>query len=85
EYGLPIPDVMLTNAIKRSKSYQMFIKYSTNQIHPKKSRGKGSKGKKTTDESQEIVNASEESEPEPEPAKKKTSSKRSQEECHTVS
>ncbi|GJR95020.1 retrovirus-related pol polyprotein from transposon TNT 1-94 [Tanacetum coccineum] len=42
EYGLPIPDVMLTDAIKRSESYQMFIKYSTNQIPPKKSRGKES-------------------------------------------
>ncbi|GJW27219.1 retrovirus-related pol polyprotein from transposon TNT 1-94 [Tanacetum coccineum] len=43
EYGLPILDVMLTDAIKHSESYQMFIKYSTNQIPPKKSRGKGSK------------------------------------------
>ncbi|GKB16755.1 hypothetical protein Tco_0850678 [Tanacetum coccineum] len=76
EYGLPIPDVMLTDAIKRSESYQMFIKYSTNQIPPKKSRGKGSKGKKTAEEPQETVDVSEESEPEPEPAKKKTSSKR---------
>ncbi|GJQ91957.1 hypothetical protein Tco_0003096 [Tanacetum coccineum] len=46
EYGLSILDVMLTDAIKRSESYKMFIKYSTNQIPPKKSRGKGSKGKK---------------------------------------
>ncbi|GJV65199.1 hypothetical protein Tco_1476027 [Tanacetum coccineum] len=44
EYGLPIPDMMLTDAINRSESYQMFIKYSTNQIPPKKSRAK----KKTT-------------------------------------
>ncbi|GKA32039.1 hypothetical protein Tco_0718406 [Tanacetum coccineum] len=43
EYGLPIPDVMLTDAIKRSESYQMFIKYSTNQIPPKKSIGKAKK------------------------------------------
>ncbi|GJX40691.1 hypothetical protein Tco_0255681 [Tanacetum coccineum] len=43
EYGLPIPDVMLTDAIKHSESYQMFIKYSTNQIPPKKSIGKGLK------------------------------------------
>nr|GEY58436.1 uncharacterized mitochondrial protein AtMg00810-like [Tanacetum cinerariifolium] len=76
EYGFLIPDAMLTDAIKHSESYQMFIKYSTNQIPPKKSKGKGSKGKKTAEESQETVNASEESEPEPEPAKKKTSSKR---------
>ncbi|GJY34038.1 hypothetical protein Tco_0418507 [Tanacetum coccineum] len=54
----------------------MFIKYSTNQIPPKKSRGKGSKGKKTVEESQETVNVSEESKPEPEPAKKKTASRR---------
>ncbi|GJQ93660.1 hypothetical protein Tco_0004799 [Tanacetum coccineum] len=43
EYGLPIPDVMLTDAIKRSESYQMFIIYSTNQIPPKKSGGKAKK------------------------------------------
>ncbi|GJX53289.1 hypothetical protein Tco_0281658 [Tanacetum coccineum] len=78
EYGLPIPDVMLTDAIKRLESYQMFIKYSTNQIPPKKSIWKGSKGKKTAEESQETVDVSKESEPEPEPepAKKKTSGKR---------
>ncbi|GJW61779.1 hypothetical protein Tco_0111114 [Tanacetum coccineum] len=43
---------MLTDAIKQSESYQMFIKYSTGQIPPKKSRGKGSKGKKIVDDSQ---------------------------------
>ncbi|GJS77611.1 hypothetical protein Tco_0727492 [Tanacetum coccineum] len=43
EYGHHIPDVMLTDAIKHSESYQMFIKYLTNQIPPKKSRGKESK------------------------------------------
>nr|GEU40983.1 hypothetical protein [Tanacetum cinerariifolium] len=58
------------------ESYQMFIKYSTNQIPPKKSRGKGSKGKKTVDESHEIVDVSEQSKHGPEPAKKKTFSKR---------
>nr|GFA08684.1 hypothetical protein [Tanacetum cinerariifolium] len=47
EYGHPISDVMLTDAIKRSESYQMFIKYLTHHIPPKKSKGKGSKGKKT--------------------------------------
>ncbi|GKA85572.1 hypothetical protein Tco_0807226 [Tanacetum coccineum] len=40
EYGLPIPETMLTEVIKQSESYQMFIKYSTGQIHPKKRRGK---------------------------------------------
>ncbi|GJY78175.1 hypothetical protein Tco_0483976 [Tanacetum coccineum] len=74
EYGLAIPDVMLTDAINHLKSYQMFIKYSTHQIPPKKSRGKGSKGRKVVDDSQETVDVSKESEPEP--AKKKTSAKR---------
>ncbi|GJR63354.1 hypothetical protein Tco_1505516 [Tanacetum coccineum] len=41
EYGLPIPETMLAKGIKQSESYQMFIKYSTGQIPPKKSRGKG--------------------------------------------
>ncbi|GKB14212.1 hypothetical protein Tco_0848135 [Tanacetum coccineum] len=49
EYRLPIPDIMLNDAIKHSKSYQMFLKYSTSQIPPKKSRDKGSQGKKTAD------------------------------------
>ncbi|GJZ14419.1 hypothetical protein Tco_0549649 [Tanacetum coccineum] len=40
EYGLPIPETMLTGGIKKSESYQMFIKYSTGQIPSKKSRGK---------------------------------------------
>ncbi|GJZ42689.1 hypothetical protein Tco_0589944 [Tanacetum coccineum] len=42
EYGIPIPDMMLNDQIKQSESYQMFIKYSTGQIPPKKSRGKES-------------------------------------------
>nr|GEW71584.1 retrovirus-related Pol polyprotein from transposon TNT 1-94 [Tanacetum cinerariifolium] len=42
EYGLPIPKNMLTEAIKQSESHQMFIKYSTGQIPPKKSKSKGS-------------------------------------------
>ncbi|GKB03259.1 hypothetical protein Tco_0831348 [Tanacetum coccineum] len=67
---------ILLQFIVRIESYQMFINYSTNQIPTKKSIGKGSNDKKTTDESQETVNVSEESEPKPEPAKKKTSSKR---------
>nr|GEV61118.1 uncharacterized mitochondrial protein AtMg00810-like [Tanacetum cinerariifolium] len=61
---------------KRLKSYQLFIKYSTNHIPPKKRRGKGSKGKKTVEESQETIDVSKESEPKPEPAKKKTASRR---------
>ncbi|GJW28328.1 retrovirus-related pol polyprotein from transposon TNT 1-94 [Tanacetum coccineum] len=43
EYRLSIPETTLTNSIKQSKSYQMFIKYSTGQIPPKKSRDKESK------------------------------------------
>nr|GEW46355.1 hypothetical protein [Tanacetum cinerariifolium] len=46
EYGLPIPRNTLTEKIKQSESYQMFIKYSTGLIPLKKSRGKGLKGKK---------------------------------------
>ncbi|GJY92465.1 hypothetical protein Tco_0508247 [Tanacetum coccineum] len=76
EYGLPIPETMLTDAIKQSESYQIFIKYYTGQIRPKNSRGKGSQGKKTANDTQETVDVSEESKPEPKPVKKKTSSKR---------
>nr|GEU80421.1 hypothetical protein [Tanacetum cinerariifolium] len=47
---------------------------STGQIPPKKSRSKGSQGKKTVDDSQEIVNVFKESEPEP--VKKKIASRR---------
>ncbi|GJS01951.1 hypothetical protein Tco_0318459 [Tanacetum coccineum] len=75
EYGLPIFDVMLTEAIKQSESYQMFIKYSTGQIPPRKSIGKGSQGKKTTDTPVTYVDVSEESEPEP-ARKEKTASRR---------
>ncbi|GJT57738.1 retrovirus-related pol polyprotein from transposon TNT 1-94 [Tanacetum coccineum] len=70
EYGLPIPDMMLNDTIKQSESYQMFLKYSTGQIPPKKSSGKGSQGKKVVDVSHETVDVFEESEPEP--AKKRT-------------
>ncbi|GJY15407.1 hypothetical protein Tco_0385829 [Tanacetum coccineum] len=76
EYGLHIPETMLTEAIKQSEFYQMFIKYSTGQIRPKKSIGKGSQRRKTADDSQETVDVSEESNPEPEPAKRKTASRR---------
>ncbi|GJX52431.1 hypothetical protein Tco_0280800 [Tanacetum coccineum] len=73
DYILPNPDMMMNNVIKQSESYQMFIKYSTGQIPPTKSRGKGSQGKKTADVSEETIDVSEESEPEP--AKKKTRSR----------
>ncbi|GKF91519.1 hypothetical protein Tco_0275220 [Tanacetum coccineum] len=52
----------------------MFIKYSTGQIPPKKSRGKRSQGKKTTDTHVADVDVSKESDPEP--VRKKTSNKR---------
>ncbi|GJU67213.1 hypothetical protein Tco_1253472 [Tanacetum coccineum] len=45
EYGKAIPDTMLTNAIKQSEAYKAFIDYSTCLVPPKKTRGKGSKGK----------------------------------------
>ncbi|GJZ16193.1 hypothetical protein Tco_0551870 [Tanacetum coccineum] len=76
EYRLSIPETMLTEEIKQSESYQMFIKYSTGQIRPKKSRGKGSQRKKTDDDSQETIDVSKESKPELEPVKRKTSCKR---------
>nr|GEV61889.1 hypothetical protein [Tanacetum cinerariifolium] len=61
---------ILTELIKQYESYQLFIKYSTGRIRSKKSRDEGSQRKKTTVDSQETVNVSEESEPEPEPSKK---------------
>ncbi|GJX18377.1 hypothetical protein Tco_0221054 [Tanacetum coccineum] len=74
EYGLPILETMLAKGIKQSESYQMFIKYSTGQIPPKKSRGKGSQGKKTADTPEADVDVSEESDSEP--ARKRTASRR---------
>ncbi|GJT30095.1 hypothetical protein Tco_0910370 [Tanacetum coccineum] len=73
EYRLPIPETMLIEEIKQSKSYKMFIKYSTGQIPPKKSRGKGSQGKKTTDTTKETVDVSKESDSEP--VRKRTASR----------
>ncbi|GJT15750.1 hypothetical protein Tco_0874456 [Tanacetum coccineum] len=74
EYGLPIPDMMLNDAIKRLESYQMFLKYLTGQIPPKKSRGKGSQGNKTADTLVADVNVSKEFDLEP--ARKRTTSRR---------
>ncbi|GKB59198.1 hypothetical protein Tco_0915384 [Tanacetum coccineum] len=45
EYGRTIPEAMLTDAIKQSKTYKAFIGYSTGLVPPKKTRGKGSQGK----------------------------------------
>nr|GEX55538.1 hypothetical protein [Tanacetum cinerariifolium] len=55
EYGLSITKTMLTEAIKQSKSYQMLIKYTTGQIPPKKSRGKGKSISKTKAEEAEAA------------------------------
>ncbi|GJW03753.1 copia protein [Tanacetum coccineum] len=74
EFRLPIPETMLTDGIKQSKSYQMFIKYFTSQIPPKKSKGKGSQGKNTAYTTEKTVDVSEESDPEP--ARKQTASRR---------
>nr|GEY94444.1 hypothetical protein [Tanacetum cinerariifolium] len=74
EYRLLIPETMLTEAIKQFKSYQMFIKYITHQIPPKKSIGKWSQRKKTTDTHVADVDVSEESDPKS--PKRKTTSRR---------
>ncbi|GJT62945.1 hypothetical protein Tco_1006478 [Tanacetum coccineum] len=63
-----------TKRIKQSESYQIFIKYSTSQIPPKNSRGKGSQRKKTTDTFEADVDVSEESNSEP--ARKQTCNRR---------
>ncbi|GKC55868.1 hypothetical protein Tco_1083466 [Tanacetum coccineum] len=65
EYGLPIPETMLTEGIKQLKSYQMFIKYSTGLIPLKKIRCKGSQGKKTTYTPKAAVDVSKESDSKP--------------------
>nr|GFB84873.1 hypothetical protein [Tanacetum cinerariifolium] len=53
---------------------RFICKYSTGKIPPKKSRGKGSQGKKTADTPEADVDVFEESESEP--ARKRTSSRR---------
>ncbi|GJU89868.1 hypothetical protein Tco_1302291 [Tanacetum coccineum] len=45
-YGIAIPDTMLIDEITNSEHYQTFLALSTDLIPLKKSRGKGSKGKK---------------------------------------
>nr|GEV49757.1 hypothetical protein [Tanacetum cinerariifolium] len=75
EYGRAIPDAMLTNDIKQSETYQMFIKYSTGLIPSNITRGKGSQGKKAADSlkptSVELSNESDSK-----PARKQTGSRR---------
>ncbi|GJZ43096.1 hypothetical protein Tco_0590351, partial [Tanacetum coccineum] len=75
QYGLAIPATMLNKEIMQLESYKRFILYSTGQIPPKKSRGKGSQGKKFADPTEESVDISDESEPEP-LIRRKTSSRR---------
>ncbi|GKB83064.1 hypothetical protein Tco_0949959, partial [Tanacetum coccineum] len=75
EYGRAIPDAMLTDDIKQSETYQMFIKYSTGLIPLKKTRGKGLQGKKSAVSPKPAsVEVSDESDFEP--ARKRTSSRR---------
>ncbi|GJW02718.1 hypothetical protein Tco_1561574 [Tanacetum coccineum] len=45
KYGRAIPDAMLFDAIKQSKTFKAFISYSIGLVPPKKTRGKDSKGK----------------------------------------
>ncbi|GJV18584.1 retrovirus-related pol polyprotein from transposon TNT 1-94 [Tanacetum coccineum] len=75
EYGLPIPKIMLTEKIKQSEFYQMFIKYSTVLIPPKKSRGKGSQGKKAV-VSPKPASDEESDKSDAKPARKPTGSRR---------
>ncbi|GJT91758.1 hypothetical protein Tco_1080603 [Tanacetum coccineum] len=84
QYGLAIPATMLNNEIIQSESYKRFILYSTGQIPPKKSRGKGSQGKKSADPTEESVDVSDESEPEP-LIRRKTSSRRVAKKKATIS
>ncbi|GJW78827.1 hypothetical protein Tco_0140509 [Tanacetum coccineum] len=65
EYGLPILETMLTEGIKQSESYQMFIKYFTGLLPPKKIRGKGSQGNKAADTPEADVDVCEEFDSEP--------------------
>nr|GEU96582.1 hypothetical protein [Tanacetum cinerariifolium] len=60
----------------KCKVYHLDILFNPYPLDLILTRGKGLKGKKTAEESQETIDVSEESEPEPEPAKKKTTSRR---------
>ncbi|GKA63862.1 retrovirus-related pol polyprotein from transposon TNT 1-94 [Tanacetum coccineum] len=46
EYGRANPDTMLTKEIKQTEAFETFIKYFTGLIPLKKSKGRGSQGKK---------------------------------------
>ncbi|GJR96489.1 hypothetical protein Tco_0268663 [Tanacetum coccineum] len=56
--NMPYP--RFTKRFMQSESYKRFILYSTGQIPPKKSRGKGSQGKKSADPTEESVDMSDE-------------------------
>ncbi|GKE69881.1 hypothetical protein Tco_1527953, partial [Tanacetum coccineum] len=84
QYGLAIPATMLNKEIIQLESYKRFILYSTGQIPPKKSRGKGSQGKKSLDLTEESVDVSDESEPEP-LIRRKTSNRRVAKKKATIS
>ncbi|GKA94973.1 hypothetical protein Tco_0817011 [Tanacetum coccineum] len=75
QYGLAILATMLNKEIIQSESYKRFILYSNGQIPPKKSKGKGSQGKKAADATKESVDVSDESKLEP-LIRRKTSSRR---------
>ncbi|GKA12718.1 hypothetical protein Tco_0692264 [Tanacetum coccineum] len=71
EYGRAIPDAMLTDDIKQSETYQMFIKYSTGLIPSNKTRGKGSQeeaARQVHDNHERIVTESD-----PKPARRRPS------------
>ncbi|GKB52563.1 hypothetical protein Tco_0903316 [Tanacetum coccineum] len=66
EYGRENPDAMLTDAIKQSENYKAFISYSIGLVPLKKTKGKGSQGKKSTITPKPTsVEVSDEFEPEP--------------------
>ncbi|GJS66284.1 hypothetical protein Tco_0680848 [Tanacetum coccineum] len=75
EYGRTIPHAMLTDDIKQSETYQMFIKYFTGLIHLKKTRGKGSQDKKA-DVIQKPASVEVSNESDSEPARKQTGNRR---------
>ncbi|GKE30568.1 hypothetical protein Tco_1445952, partial [Tanacetum coccineum] len=75
EYGRAIPDAMSTDAIKQSETYKAFINYSTGLVPPKKTKGKGSQGKKS-DVTPKLVSVEVSDESDLELARRRTSSRR---------
>ncbi|GKC30352.1 hypothetical protein Tco_1037646, partial [Tanacetum coccineum] len=70
EYGQAILDTMLTEEIKQSENYQTFLSLSTGLIPPKKTRGKGSQGKKVvvTSKKKSLISVDDNIIPEPDVA-----------------